>query len=62
MRQLRNVVERVLILGDGNGDITARELPAVDDAPGEEGRVVLSGALPRCPCAKRANCSNGNTS
>lgn len=49
VRQLRNVVERVLILGDGSGDITARELPAVDDAPGEEGRVVLSGGLATLP-------------
>lgn len=49
VRQLRNVVERVLILGDGNGDISARELPAVDDAPGEEGRVVLSGGLATLP-------------
>ena len=49
VRQLRNVVERVLILGETTGDISARELPAVDDAPGEEGRVVLSGGLATLP-------------
>jgi two-component system nitrogen regulation response regulator NtrX len=49
VRQLRNVVERVLILGDSSGDITARELPALDEAPGEEGRVVLSGGLATLP-------------
>jgi two-component system nitrogen regulation response regulator NtrX len=49
VRQLRNVIERVLILGDGAGDITARELPAVEEAPGEDGRVVLSGGLATLP-------------
>jgi two-component system nitrogen regulation response regulator NtrX len=49
VRQLRNVIERVLILGESSGDITARELPSVDDAPGEEGRVVLSGGLATLP-------------
>jgi len=49
VRQLRNVIERVLILGDGAGDITARELPAVEEATGEEGRVVLSGGLATLP-------------
>jgi two-component system nitrogen regulation response regulator NtrX len=49
VRQLRNVIERVLILGDGAGDISARELPSVDEAPGEEGRVVLSGGLATLP-------------
>jgi two-component system, NtrC family, nitrogen regulation response regulator NtrX len=49
VRQLRNVIERVLILGESSGDISARELPAVDDTPGEEGRVVLSGGLATLP-------------
>lgn len=49
VRQLRNVIERVLILGEATGDITARELPAMDDSPGEEGRVVLSGGLATLP-------------
>ncbi|OUS33429.1 sigma-54-dependent Fis family transcriptional regulator [Rhodobacterales bacterium 56_14_T64] len=49
VRQLKNLVERVLILGDGNGPIEASELPREDDAPNEEGRVVLSGALATLP-------------
>jgi len=49
VRQLRNVVERVLILGEGGGEITAKELPATEEAPGEEGRVVLSGGLATLP-------------
>ncbi|SDE12891.1 sigma-54-dependent transcriptional regulator [Limimaricola pyoseonensis] len=49
IRQLKNVVERVLILGDGNGEITARELPGVDDQNQDEGRVVLSGGLATLP-------------
>ncbi|MBN7785731.1 sigma-54-dependent Fis family transcriptional regulator [Ponticoccus gilvus] len=50
VRQLKNLVERVLILGDGTGPIEARELPQEttgrDD--GEE-RVVLSGTLATMP-------------
>jgi two-component system, NtrC family, nitrogen regulation response regulator NtrX len=49
VRQLRNVIERVLILGENGGDITAKELPAMEDSPGEEGRVVLSGGLATLP-------------
>jgi len=49
VRQLKNLVERVLILGDGNGPITATELPQAEDAPKEEGRVVLSGSLATLP-------------
>ncbi len=50
VRQLKNMVERVLILGDGTGPIEARELPQ-ETAPGEdaEGRVVLSGTLATLP-------------
>ncbi|CUH76941.1 sigma-54-dependent transcriptional regulator [Tropicibacter naphthalenivorans] len=50
VRQLKNLIERVLILGDGTGPIEARELPS-DAAPGEdaEGRVVLSGTLATLP-------------
>ncbi|SMX36230.1 nitrogen assimilation response regulator NtrX [Maliponia aquimaris] len=50
VRQLKNLVERVLILGDGTGPIEARELPQ-DTGPGEgeEGRVVLSGTLATLP-------------
>jgi two-component system nitrogen regulation response regulator NtrX len=49
VRQLRNVIERVLILGDGNGPIDARELPG-RDAPAEgDGRLILGGALATLP-------------
>ncbi len=49
VRQLRNVMERVLILGEAQGEITARELPSVEEAPTDEGRVVLSGGLATLP-------------
>ncbi len=49
VRQLRNVIERVLILGDGAGEIEARELPGETDAAPTDGRVVLSGALSTMP-------------
>ena len=49
VRQLKNLVERVLILGDGNGTIEARELPADVGGETDEGRVVLSGALATLP-------------
>ncbi|HQU66575.1 MAG TPA: sigma-54 dependent transcriptional regulator [Albidovulum sp.] len=49
IRQLRNVIERVLILGEGTGAIDARELPGHSDGPQEEGRIVLSGGLATLP-------------
>ncbi|MGC1494624.1 MAG: sigma-54 dependent transcriptional regulator [Sulfitobacter sp.] len=49
VRQLKNLVERVLILGDGTGPIEARELPGEEDHGEEDGRVVLSGALATLP-------------
>lgn len=48
IRQLRNVIERVLILGDGLEPIESRELPGQTVVP-EEGRVVLGGALAALP-------------
>ncbi|MEP4198171.1 MAG: sigma-54 dependent transcriptional regulator [Aliishimia sp.] len=46
VRQLKNMIERVLILGEGKDDIEVRELPGEEASAGsEEGRVVLSGAL-----------------
>jgi len=50
VRQLKNLVERVLILGDGTGPIEARELPGTEArGPGGDDRVVLSGALASLP-------------
>jgi two-component system nitrogen regulation response regulator NtrX len=51
VRQLKNLVERVLILGDGTGPIEPRELPQ-ETTPGTgdgEDRVVLSGTLATMP-------------
>ena len=50
VRQLKNVIERVLILGADKGDISAAEIPGdsrSDEA--EDGRVVLSGSLATLP-------------
>ncbi|AXT25883.1 sigma-54-dependent Fis family transcriptional regulator [Ruegeria sp. AD91A] len=49
VRQLKNLIERVLILGDGSGPIEARELPNEEEKAEETGRVVLSGALATLP-------------
>ncbi len=49
VRQLKNMVERVLILGETSEAISARELPASDEPHGEEGRVVLGSALATLP-------------
>ena len=49
VRQLKNLIERVLILSDGSGPIEARELPGEEESSKEEGRVVLSGALATLP-------------
>ncbi len=50
VRQLKNIIERVLILGDGKGDISAAEIPGtVETEEADEGRVVLSGSLATLP-------------
>ncbi|NIY98768.1 sigma-54-dependent Fis family transcriptional regulator, partial [Salipiger sp. HF18] len=50
VRKIKNLVERVLILGEGTGPIEARELPQEAPSGGdEEGRVVLSGTLATLP-------------
>ena len=49
VRQLKNLIERVLILGDGAGEIEARELPGESDGGDAGDRVVLSGALATLP-------------
>lgn len=48
IRQLRNVIERILILGEGSGPIEVRELPGEATVP-DEGRIVLSGGLATLP-------------
>ncbi|WP_037315905.1 sigma-54-dependent transcriptional regulator [Ruegeria halocynthiae] len=49
VRQLKNLIERVLILGDGAGPIEAKELPTEEEKADDSGRVVLSGALATLP-------------
>ncbi|MBK5927641.1 sigma-54-dependent transcriptional regulator [Rhodobaculum claviforme] len=49
VRQLRNVIERALILGDGSGPIGAAELQSEGAAPAEPGRLVLGGGLATLP-------------
>ncbi len=49
VRQLRNVIERVLILGEGTGPIEARELPGQEVAADNSGRMVLGGAVATLP-------------
>ena len=49
VRQLKNVIERVLILGDGAGPIETSELPMPADEPMGEGRLVMAGALATLP-------------
>jgi two-component system nitrogen regulation response regulator NtrX len=50
VRQLRNLIERLLILGDGTGPIGVRELPGQEDAAPTDGEaLVLSGALAALP-------------
>ena len=50
VRQLKNVIERVLILGGDRGDIQASEIPSeTPPESSEDGRVVLSGSLATLP-------------
>ena len=49
VRQLRNVIERVLILGEGSGAIETRELPGQEPAADGAGRMVLGGAMATLP-------------
>jgi two-component system nitrogen regulation response regulator NtrX len=49
VRQLRNVIERVLILGDAAGPVDVKELPGHEPAGREDGRLVLGGALATLP-------------
>jgi two-component system nitrogen regulation response regulator NtrX len=49
VRQLRNMIERVLILGDGDKPIEVKDLPQEGESSGKEERVVLTGALATLP-------------
>ncbi|MEM1064651.1 MAG: sigma-54 dependent transcriptional regulator [Pseudomonadota bacterium] len=49
VRQLRNMIERVLILGGEAPEIEAQELPQPEDRAAEDGRVVLSAGLATLP-------------
>jgi len=49
IRQLRNVIERVLILGDATGPIQPQEIPATGEGSESEGRIVLGGSLATLP-------------
>ena len=49
VRQLKNLMERVLILGENGEPISPRELEGADAEGAEDGRVVLSGALATLP-------------
>jgi len=50
VRQLRNVIERVLILGDGTGPIDTRELSGQETGGAETGgAMVLGGAMATLP-------------
>lgn len=49
VRQLKNMIERILILSDGSGAITAREVPGAHEPDDDQARVVLSGAMATLP-------------
>ena len=49
IRQLRNIIERVLILGDGAGPVEARELPQPEPQADSGARMVLGGAMATLP-------------
>ncbi len=49
VRQLRNVIERVLILGDSSGPIEPRELPGTDPKPETDSVISLSGTIATLP-------------
>jgi len=49
IRELRNVIERVLILGDGTGPIEARDLPGQGAGGDDEEQIALSPGLTTLP-------------
>jgi len=48
-RRLKNVIERVMILGDGSGPIEARDLPGQVEASTTEEDMALSASLTTLP-------------
>ena len=49
IRQLKNMVERVLILGDGQGDVSIEELPSETKSTNENLNNVASGPIATMP-------------
>lgn len=49
IRQLRNVIERALILGDSAQPIEPQDLPGEGGAAADEGRITLTGGLATLP-------------
>jgi len=51
LRQLKNMIERLLILGESNGDISAKELSAGDALQGNDdtGKIVLPSVMATLP-------------
>jgi len=49
VRQLKNLIERVLILGDGTGEITVDDLPGDISSDSAKGGSVVSGILATLP-------------
>ncbi|MFN4201696.1 MAG: sigma-54-dependent transcriptional regulator [Tabrizicola sp.] len=49
IRQLRNVIERILILGDGAGPIEASEIPGTEPKVETESPLSLSGTIATLP-------------
>ncbi|PKP85374.1 MAG: sigma-54-dependent Fis family transcriptional regulator, partial [Alphaproteobacteria bacterium HGW-Alphaproteobacteria-2] len=49
VRQLRNVIERILILGDGTGPISVRELPGSEGGSGGAGGFTLGAEIAALP-------------
>jgi two-component system, NtrC family, nitrogen regulation response regulator NtrX len=49
IRQLRNVIERALILGESSDPIEARDLPGQGEVLPEDGRITLTGGLATLP-------------
>ncbi|MBU2982304.1 sigma-54 dependent transcriptional regulator [Lentibacter algarum] len=49
VRQLKNMIERLLILGDGNGEITVKELSAGEQPNSDDSKMVLPSVMATLP-------------